>query len=126
MRQRLSLAQALLGNPKLLILDEPTNGLDPGAISELRETLRRLVSDRGLTIFLSTHLLSEADQLCSRVAILVSGRVRAEGTIADLTRPGMMTWEYRVVDTDRAIAALSRAVDIRFSRGLDDRLTLSG
>src|SRR5438270_8357295 len=113
MRQRLSLAQALLGNPKLLILDEPTNGLDPGAISELRETLRRLVSDRGLTIFLSSHLLSEVDQLCSRVAIIVSGRVRAEGTIADLTRGGSMAWEFRVSDTDRAIAALSRVTGIQ-------------
>lgn len=83
MRQRLGIAQALLGRPRLLILDEPTNGLDPKGIKELREFIRRLADD-GLAVFVSSHLLSEIQLLCDRVAIISKGRVLAVGGVDDL------------------------------------------
>lgn len=75
MRQRLGLAQALLPRPRVLILDEPTDGLDPLGIYEMREMIRRLRAEMGLTVLLSSHLLSEVEQLCDRVAILHEGQL---------------------------------------------------
>jgi ABC-2 type transport system ATP-binding protein len=75
MRQRLGIAQALLGRPKVLILDEPTNGLDPAGIREMREFIRYLADTEGLSVFVSSHLLSEIQQLCDRVAIISKGQV---------------------------------------------------
>jgi ABC-2 type transport system ATP-binding protein len=83
MRARLALAQALLPGPELLILDEPTNGLDPEGIHEMRETIRRLHRNLGLTILLSSHLLSEVEQLCSRIAVIHGGRKVFDGTLAE-------------------------------------------
>jgi lantibiotic transport system ATP-binding protein len=84
MRQRLAIALALIGQPKLLILDEPSNGLDPAGIAEMRALLRRLVDEDGITVFLSSHLLHEIDQLASHVGLLQDGRLRFEGTLNDL------------------------------------------
>lgn len=75
MRQRLALAQALLPDPEFILLDEPTEGLDPEGIHEMRELIRRLRDHHGLTVMLSSHLLSEVEQLCNRVAILHQGRL---------------------------------------------------
>lgn len=75
MKQRLGVAQALLCRPKLLVLDEPTNGLDPAGIHDLRELLRRVAHEEGTAVFISSHLLAEMDQMCDRVAILDSGKV---------------------------------------------------
>lgn len=75
MRQRLGIAQALLGKPQLLILDEPTNGLDPSGIREMREFIRFLSEQEGLTVFVSSHLLSEIQLMCDRVAIISKGQV---------------------------------------------------
>jgi ABC-2 type transport system ATP-binding protein len=83
MKQRLALATALLGNPRLLVLDEPTDGLDPIGTVEIRKLLRRL-RDGGTTIFLSSHLLAEVEHTCDRIAILEGGKLRAQGRIADL------------------------------------------
>ncbi|MGG2200454.1 MULTISPECIES: ABC transporter ATP-binding protein [Paenibacillus] len=83
MRQRLGIAQALLNDPKLLILDEPTNGLDPQGIKELREFIRRLART-GLSVFVSSHLLSEIQQLCDRVAIISHGEVLQVGEVSSL------------------------------------------
>lgn len=83
MRQRLGIAQALLGHPKLLILDEPTNGLDPQGIKEMREFLRRLADD-GLSVFVSSHLLSEIQMMCDRVAIISHGQVIQVGAVDEL------------------------------------------
>lgn len=83
MRQRLGIAQALLGRPRLLILDEPTNGLDPQGIKEMREFIRSL-ADNGMSIFVSSHLLSEIQQMCDRVAIMSQGRVLAVGGVDEL------------------------------------------
>ena len=82
MRQRLGLARALLGGPRLLVLDEPTNGMDPRGIKEVRELLLRLAERTQTTVFISSHLLSEVQQLCSRVGILNHGVLVSE-TCAD-------------------------------------------
>lgn len=86
MRQRLGLAGALLRAPALLILDEPTNGLDPQGIHEIRELLQRLQT-QGTTVFLSSHLLSEIEQLCTRVGVLDRGRLVLQEQLADLQAP---------------------------------------
>jgi ABC-2 type transport system ATP-binding protein len=99
MKQRLAIASALLREPEVLILDEPTNGLDPGGMRDVRDLIRRL-NENGLTIFLSSHLLAEVEQLCNRVAVIGHGLLLAEGTIAEVVggdngRPG-----YRLVVDD--------------------------
>ncbi len=87
MRQRLALATALIGRPELVILDEPTNGLDPNGVVDVRELIAGLAKD-GTTVFLSSHVLPEVEQLCDRVAILREGRIVAEGPTADLLAVG--------------------------------------
>jgi ABC-2 type transport system ATP-binding protein len=84
MRARLALAQALLPKPELLILDEPSDGLDPEGIHEMRQTILRLQRELGLTIFLSSHLLNEVEQLCTRIAVLQQGKKVFEGNVADV------------------------------------------
>jgi ABC-2 type transport system ATP-binding protein len=83
MRTRLALAQALLPDPELLILDEPSDGLDPEGIHEMRLTIQRLQRELGLTILLSSHLLNEVEQLCTRIAVVNQGRKVFEGTLAE-------------------------------------------
>ncbi|MFC0214774.1 ABC transporter ATP-binding protein [Paenibacillus chartarius] len=108
MRQRLGIAQALLGRPKLLILDEPTNGLDPQGIKEMREFIRRL-AEGGLSLFVSSHLLSEIQQMCDRVAIISHGEVIAVGDTDELVRQlgGLAVW--RVAPADKAAELLAEA-----------------
>jgi ABC-2 type transport system ATP-binding protein len=84
MKQRLALAATMLGDPDLLILDEPANGLDPDGMREIREIIGRLAA-RGATIFLSSHLLAEVERTCTHVAILRHGKVVATGSVADIT-----------------------------------------
>jgi ABC-2 type transport system ATP-binding protein len=84
MRQRLGVAAALLGDPDLVILDEPVNGLDAAGIQEMRTLIRSLAADRGKTVFLSSHLLHEVQQVCDRVAIISRGEVVREATIDEL------------------------------------------
>ena len=86
MRQRLGLAQALLHKPKLLILDEPTNGLDPVGIKELRDTLRNLAATEGLAVLVSSHLLSEMELMCDRFGIIDGGKMIDIKTIADIKK----------------------------------------
>ncbi len=83
MKQRLGVAQALLGNPKLLILDEPTNGLDPSGIKEFRELMQRLAAS-GMSVFVSSHILAEVEQLCDRVGIIKNGRMVTEQNVGAL------------------------------------------
>jgi ABC-2 type transport system ATP-binding protein len=85
MRQRLALAQALLHDPELIFLDEPTDGVDPVGRREIRDTILRL-KDQGRTVFINSHLLSEVEVTCDRVAILEAGRLVREGDIAEMTR----------------------------------------
>lgn len=84
MKQRLGLAMALIREPKLLILDEPTNGLDPSGIHDLRDLLKRLAHDKGICIFVSSHLLSEIELMCDRVAIINKGEIIKVSTIKDI------------------------------------------
>ncbi len=94
MKQRLGLAQALINKPALVFLDEPTDGLDPISRREVADILRTL-RERGVTVFLNSHLLGEAERLCDRVAILSSGQVVRQGTVEELTREGR-SYEVRV------------------------------
>ncbi len=87
MRARLALAQALLPEPELLILDEPSDGLDPEGIHEMRQTILRLHRELGLTILLSSHLLNEVEQLCTRIAVMNQGRKVFEGKISEARQP---------------------------------------
>jgi ABC-2 type transport system ATP-binding protein len=84
MRQTLGLAVASLGQPRLLILDEPTNGLDPGATRKLRALLRRMVEGHGVTVFVSSHILGEIEQLADWVGIIDHGRLLFQGTLTSL------------------------------------------
>jgi len=105
MRARLALAQALLPQPELLILDEPGDGLDPEGIHELRQTIRRLHRELGLTIFLSSHLLNEVEQLCTRIAVMNQGRKVFDGPLADVKQA--KNWvRLRVDDFSQAARAL--------------------
>lgn len=108
MRQRLGIAQALLGNPDLLILDEPANGLDPAGIREIRLLVRRLAEERHISVFVSSHLLSEVEQMCDRVAIIHRGRTLASGPVETLLdRSRNDRFRFRVRPADRAAAVLS-------------------
>jgi ABC-2 type transport system ATP-binding protein len=105
MRARLALAQALLPGPELLILDEPGDGLDPEGIHEMRQTVLRLRRELGLTILLSSHLLNEMEQLCTRIAVLKNGRKVFEGTLAE-AKCGSSWLRVKVGDFDRAVQGL--------------------
>jgi ABC-2 type transport system ATP-binding protein len=102
MRQRLGVARALLGDPRLLILDEPTNGLDPAGIHEFRAMIRAFVEEDGRTVFLSSHLLDEVERICDRVAIVDHGRVVTEGTIPELRAGGGSRLDVGCDDPERA------------------------
>lgn len=108
MRARLALAQALLPQPELLILDEPSDGLDPEGIHEMRLTIQRLHRELGLTILLSSHFLNEVEQLCTRIAVLNQGRMVFEGSLAATKR--REAWiRLRTGDFGLAVKELRRA-----------------
>lgn len=86
MKQRLAIAMALLSEPELLLLDEPVNGLDPNGIIDIRKLLVKLNKERGVTIFVSSHLLSEIEKMCTHVGIINKGKLRFEGTIQELSK----------------------------------------
>jgi ABC-2 type transport system ATP-binding protein len=106
MRQRLGVARCLLSDPLLLILDEPSNGLDPAGIHEFRAMIRGFV-DEGRTVFLSSHLLAEVERICDRVAIVDHGRLIAEGTLDELRSGGDKLLVVGCDDADRALALLN-------------------
>ncbi|RAU95520.1 ABC transporter ATP-binding protein [Paenibacillus sp. YN15] len=105
MRQRLGIAQALLGSPKLLILDEPTNGLDPQGIKEMREFIRKL-AEEGLSVFVSSHLLSEIQLMCDRVAIISHGEVIAVGEVKDLIEKNISTVMWHTAPRETALKVI--------------------
>ena len=122
MLQRLGLAQALMNDPEFLVLDEPTDGLDPVGRRETRELLLEL-RRRGTTIFLNSHLLSELEMVCDRVAILVNGLVARQGTLSELTEH---TVEYRVTVAGEITATLREQVAAQGVRATEDGLILPG
>jgi ABC-2 type transport system ATP-binding protein len=109
MRQRLAIALAMLGGPKLLILDEPGNGLDPAGILDMRRLLRSLASDHGLTVFVSSHQLGEVEQVASHVAVLREGTLRFQGTIGELRAQIAPRVLLRADDRDQAARVLIEA-----------------
>lgn len=116
MRQRLGLAAAILRTPKLLILDEPTNGLDPQGIREIRDLLLEL-NGQGTTVFLSSHLLAEVEQTCSRVGVLDRGRLVLQDDLATLTAPTGRTF-VRTPDVAQACHVLQGTVTVTGDDGL--------
>ncbi|MDP3064028.1 MAG: ABC transporter ATP-binding protein [Chloroflexota bacterium] len=106
MKQRLSLATALLSDPQLLFLDEPTNGMDPSGMLEVRNLVKQLVAS-GKAVFLSSHLLHEVEQICTRVVIIKGGRVQAQGTLAELLKPRSIL-QIRVPQPDEALRVLQQ------------------
>ncbi len=111
MRQRLGLAAALLRQPRLLVLDEPTNGLDPQGIHEIRDLLLQM-NAAGTTLFVSSHLLAEVEQLCNRVGVLDRGRLVLQDDLAHLRAPTGRT-VLHTPDADRAVALLDGRVEHR-------------
>src|SRR4051812_30787245 len=109
MKQRLGIAQALLGNPELLLLDEPTNGLDPAGIHEVRTLVRDLPNRRGVTLFLSSHLLAEVEQVATHFAIISEGQSRFEGAAEDLRIRSKPVIVVEVDDDERACKILISA-----------------
>jgi ABC-2 type transport system ATP-binding protein len=115
MRQRLGIAQALLPTPELIILDEPTNGLDPQGIHETRKLIRRLRDELKLTVLLSSHLLTEIEQLCNRVGIIHEGRLLYEGGPEALVAPTSL-YKVRVDNLSAAFDLLIKAPGVTVSR----------
>ena len=105
MRQRLGIAQALLHSPKLLILDEPTNGLDPEGIKQFRDFLIYLAHEKGISILISSHLLAELDSLCDKVAIINSGRIVGIHTMEQIRHFGEEKASYRLIVDNSEITA---------------------
>ncbi len=105
MRQRLGIAASLLREPKLLLLDEPTTGLDPAGMRDMRELVKRLAGD-GITILLSSHILAEVEELCNRVAIIRRGTIIYEGLLQELLASAGGSYRLSTTDTERARALL--------------------
>ncbi len=109
MKQRLGLAAALLGHPRLLLLDEPTNGLDPAGIQEMRELICSLPGKYGMTILVSSHLLSEIDQMATHVGIIEKGALIFQGSLESLHRHSRARIRLRTTDNGRAFRVLKNA-----------------
>ncbi len=124
MRQRLGIAAALLRNPKLLLLDEPATGLDPGGMRDMRLLIRRL-ADQGMTVLLSSHLLTEVEEVCNRVAIVRTGSIVYEGEIADLKRGAGTTYRLATTEDERALAVCNAQRGVSDVRRQRDRITFS-
>lgn len=107
MRQRLGIAMALLRNPKLLILDEPTNGLDPSGIHEIRELIKEIPNTYGSTVLISSHLLSEIDQMATHVGIITKGSLVYQGSIENLRNKGEDKILLRTNDIQKTLSVLS-------------------
>lgn len=125
MRQRLGVAQAIMHRPKLLVLDEPTNGLDPAGIRELRDYLRRLAQDEGTAVLVSSHLLSEMELMCDRVAILQKGQIIDVRSIRGQDENGKALLEEVLFDVDHPDAALGILEGQGAARIADGLLLLS-
>lgn len=112
MKQRLGLVQALMHNPKLLVLDEPTNGLDPIGIIELREILKKINTAYGTTIFISSHILSEIENICSKVAIIDNGKIIDIKRIEDIRREMQNRFLIEVDNAEKAKEVIHRQLNV--------------
>lgn len=120
MRQRLGIANALMGNPKLLILDEPINGLDPMGIVEIRELLKKINKEKDMTILISSHILSELSELATTYGIISNGKLIEEITAKQLSEKCRQYIDLRVDDTARAVILLERELRISDYEVLED------
>lgn len=130
MKQRVGLAQALLHRPKVLILDEPTNGLDPAGIRELRDILRKLAHEENVAVMISSHLLSEMQMMCDRVAIIDNGHILKILSMEEISGTDQGTPSYFIAcsDPDRSVSLVStlRGVEIvrKEINGIEVRVTM--
>jgi ABC-2 type transport system ATP-binding protein len=122
MKQRLSVAAAVMHRPEMIILDEPTNGLDPAGIREFRDLVRDL-SGGGMTVFVSSHILSEVEQMCDEVAILKSGRLITQAPVSALTR-GATSIELSTTDDAAALPLLQAIPWVTKARAIDGRIVV--
>ncbi len=126
MRQRLGVARCLLADPLVLILDEPTNGLDPGGIQEFREMIRSMVEQEGRTVFISSHLLDEVEKICDHAAIVDHGKILMQGAIADLAEGGARNELIVGVDDPvRALEVLDGSSLVRQAQRSDEGLRVT-
>ena len=121
MRQRLGIANALMGNPKLLILDEPINGLDPMGIVEIRELLKKINKEKDMTILISSHILSELSELATTYGIISNGKLIEEITAEQLAEKCRQYIDLKVDDTSRAVTLLERELGISDYEVLEDK-----
>ncbi|MHB1049371.1 MAG: ABC transporter ATP-binding protein [Bacteroidota bacterium] len=124
MKQRLGIALSLLHSPRLLILDEPINGLDPEGILEFRSFLRILVRENGVTVLLSSHILSELEQVVTDVGIIADGTMKFQGSLAALQQMQQRNLLLRVSERDRAVKIIRRRIAAEIS-GAGDTLSLA-
>ena len=126
MKQRIGLAQALLHNPKVLILDEPTNGLDPAGIHQLRDILKKLAHEEGTAVMVSSHLLAEMEMMCDRIGIISNGKLLQICTIEELMHRANNTSVYRIKTSDpkKAQEILSQATSFKISNLTKDSLDI--
>ena len=118
MKQRLGIAQALVHDPELVVLDEPSNGLDPQGIFDIRELIIKLGREMGKTVILSSHLLSEVELMANRMVIINKGTVSVEGNVADLLGGSMLKVSVDCTSPEKALALIE-------SKGLAESLQLS-
>ncbi|OGX80623.1 MULTISPECIES: ABC transporter ATP-binding protein [Exiguobacterium] len=121
MRQRLGIAQAMLNNPRVLILDEPTNGLDPMGIRDLRLFIRRLVEETGLSVLVSSHILAEIELLADRVAIMSRGKIVKVGTVQELINELASTVDVHVADSFEVLPIVRGFESIEQADVVDER-----
>ncbi len=124
MKQRLGIAQALLTKPELIILDEPTTGLDPQGMKEVRGLIKDLAREKGMTIFLSSHLLSEVELVATRMAVINRGELIAQGTVSDLLDKEPMEYSVQVSPLDSAVELLGKLSWVAVLGAEDGRIEL--
>ena len=117
MKQRLGLASALMGNPKVLILDEPTNGLDPSGIMDFREIIKKISKEKGIAVFISSHILSEVQNLCDRVAFTKDGIIKSVEKITETNiNTELESLTIKIIsDKDEAIKILKEIKNVKFA-----------
>ena len=108
MKQRLGIAQALLCDPQLIMLDEPTNGLDPQGMKEVRELIVRLTTERGITVFLSSHLLNEVEQVATRMAIISKSKMLVQGSVEELLKVNANKVIFKVEPVKKSLSVLQK------------------
>ncbi len=120
MKQRLGIAQALLTDPQLVMLDEPTNGLDPQGMKEVRELIKQLTEERGITVLLSSHLLNEVEQVATRMAIINKSTMVVQGTVTDLLKANAHKVLFKVSPVKKALTLLQKYKHVKDPAATDD------